>query len=311
MGWRIASLIVACAVGAPSCTPMDDSPKVVTIRGKVATGAHTHTALVGGYVGVLGPQGPNAGHWIRYGSAASSGVISDSVTHDDGTYVFKITASAISTTSKGFPFFIAASDKEQTFTMLSEIPADLIEEGAELTIDITPATTAASQMICPGGAFPPPANTWCYSDPNTASSANTELINIIEGALAGTLISIDTGTPPAWSSFASSILSDAPTFDAVSKNLTGRGISLGSASAATFTTAIAELPLVHPGRATGSSSSSSSSSGGGNCRLVWDCGGSSQCATVYGAPTGSANEPDAATCLSVCKSRGACTCQGC
>lgn len=49
----------------------------------------------------------------------------------------------------------------------------------------------------------------------------------------------------------------------------------------------------------------------GTCKLVWDCGSSSQCATVYGASTGSAAEPDAATCQAVCKSQGACTCQGC
>jgi hypothetical protein len=32
---------------------------------------------------------------------------------------------------------------------------------------------------------------------------------------------------------------------------------------------------------------------------------------VYGAPTGSADEPDKATCEEVCKAQGACTCQGC
>jgi hypothetical protein len=288
------------------------SARLVVIRGKVTTGAHDRTPLVKGYVGVLGPQGPNAGHWIRYSAAASDGLAGESITHDDGTYVFKITAAAITTkSSKGFPFFIAVSDDAQTFTMLSEIPDDLIHEGADIEVDINPATTVASQMICPGGAFPPPANTWCYSDPNTASTANTELIGIVEGALAGTLISIETGSPPAWPAFAGSVLGDPATFDAISKNLTGRGITLGSATAASIPSLIAALPLVHPGRATPGSSSSSSSGGGGGCKLVWDCGASSQCATVYGAKTGSAAEPDAATCASVCESQGACTCQGC
>jgi len=308
MGWNSAScLVVVFALFAPSCTPAADSPHGVTIRGKVETGAHARKALVGAYVAVLGPQGPGGGHWIRY----SDGVATESITHDDGTYTFKIQVAGISTSHEGFPYFIAASDDAQTFTMLSEIPRDLIEEGAELTIDINPATTAASQMICPGGAFPPPANTWCYSDPGSASTGNTALVGIIDDALGGTLIAIDTGTPPAWSSFAGSILGDTPTFDAISKNLTGRGITLGSASAATFTTAIAPLPLVHPGKATSSSSSSSSSGGGGGCQLVWDCGTSTQCASVYGAATGHSGEPDAATCASVCKSQGACTCQGC
>ncbi len=48
-----------------------------------------------------------------------------------------------------------------------------------------------------------------------------------------------------------------------------------------------------------------------NCKLVWDCKTSTQCADVYGAPTGSAAEPDKATCDAVCKMQGACTCQGC
>lgn len=64
-------------------------------------------------------------------------------------------------------------------------------------------------------------------------------------------------------------------------------------------------------KAGGSSGSSSGSSGGGNCKLVWDCGSSSQCAQVYGAKSGSAAEPDATTCAAVCKAQGACTCQGC
>ncbi len=67
------------------------------------------------------------------------------------------------------------------------------------------------------------------------------------------------------------------------------------------------------GNGSGSSNSGGSGSGGNasNCRLVWDCGASSQCAQVYGASTGSAAEPDAATCEMVCQSQGACTCQGC
>jgi hypothetical protein len=308
MGWKIASCVIACALLAPSCTPTDESSKVVTIRGKVTTGAHARTALVRGYVDVLGPQGPNAGHWIGY----SDGVSPGSYTHDDGTYVFKIGVRGIKTSTKGFPFFIAVSDEAQTFTMLAEIPADLVAEGAELTLDINPATTAASLMICPGGAFPPPANTWCYSDPNTASTASTELVDIIEDALAGTLISVETGTPPAWSSFVGSIVSDPPTFELIKKNLTARGINLGSADPALFSTEMAALPIVKPGKPTSSSSSSSSSGGGGSCKLVWDCGASTQCASAYGgSATGSASEPDAETCASVCKQQGACTCQGC
>ena len=68
------------------------------------------------------------------------------------------------------------------------------------------------------------------------------------------------------------------------------------------------------GTGSGSSGSSGTSSG---CKLVWDCGALSSpgavtmCTSNYGQKSGSAAEPDKATCDMVCKSQGACTCQGC
>jgi hypothetical protein len=306
MGWKLSSVVVVCAAVACACTDPSTANRTLVIRGKVATGAHARTPLAGGYVGVLGPQGPNGGHWIRYVSSSSSGLAAETTTSADGSYSYTVEVDAVSTSSTGFPFFIAVSDAAQTFTMLSEIPADLVVDGAELTIDIDPTTTAASQMICPGGAFPPPANAWCYSDPKTASANNTGLIGILDGALAGKLASLETGSPPAWGAFASGFLNDPATFTEIKTNLTGQGITLGAATPASFAMSIAALPLVHPGRA-----STAPPSSGGGCKLVWDCGTSGQCATVYGAKTGSAAQPDAATCASTCKSQGACTCQGC
>lgn len=64
-------------------------------------------------------------------------------------------------------------------------------------------------------------------------------------------------------------------------------------------------------RVGGSSSGASGSSGGNNCKIVWDCGASTQCGMVYGTMKGSAPEPDKATCDAVCKSQGACSYQGC
>jgi hypothetical protein len=307
MGWNVARVLIVC--GALSCSLADSSTgtRVFVIRGKVTTGAHARTPLAGGYLGVLGPQGPNAGHWIRYVSS-SSGVAAE--TTSDGSYRYTVAIATVTTTQKGFPFFVAVSDAAQTLTMLSEIPQDLVAEDAELTIDINPTTTAASQMICPGGAFPPPANTWCYSDPKTASAGNTEAIGILGAALSGNLISLETGSPPAWPAFASGFVNDPDTFTKMKSNLTSRGITLDAATPASITSSIAPLPLIHPIKAS-TTPPPPSSSGGGGCKLVWDCGTSSQCASVYGGATGRAAEPDAATCASVCKSQGACTCQGC
>lgn len=192
--------------------------------------------------------------------------------------------------------------------MLAEIPSDLASDGGELTIDINPTTTTAGQLVCPGGVSPPPASTWCYSDPNHPSTSNAALVDILDRALAGPLGTLQTDTPPNWAAFADGFLNDPTTYSEVRTNLTGQGISFGSATPASIVSAItaAPLPLVHP-----MSSSTPAAPSRGGCKLVWDCGTSSQCAAVYGAKTGSAAEPDAATCQSICKSQGACTCQGC
>jgi hypothetical protein len=189
-------------------------------------------------------------------------------------------------------------------------------EGAELTIDINPSTTFASQMICPGGIYPPPANTWCYSDPKTPSVDKTALLGIVDGALGGHLISLEPGAPPHWDTFAAGFLNDPATFTAIKDHLTASGVTFGAATPATIASVIASaaLPRVPaPGGASsgGGTSSGGASSGGAACKLVWDCGTSSQCATVYGAAKGSASQPNASTCQSTCKAQGACTCQGC
>lgn len=304
MGWKVASVLLVCGVLA--CEDLSAAPRTLVIRGKVATGAHARTPLAGGYVGVMGPQGPNGGHWIRYGSSATSGLANETTTNSDGSYSYTVTVTTVTSSTKGFPFFIAVSDAAQTLTMLAEIPQDLVVEGAELTIDVNPTTTVASQMICPGGAFPPPANTWCYSDPKTGSAATTGMIGILDTALSGKLTSLETGSPPAWPTFASGFLNDPATFTEIKNNLTGQGITIGTATPATIRSSIAALPLVHLPKA-----STAPPASGASCKLVWNCGASPQCAAVYGAKTGSAAEPDAATCASVCKSQGACTCQGC
>lgn len=97
-----------------------------------------------------------------------------------------------------------------------------------------------------------------------------------------------------------------PTLAKKFKCLAPTGVCTGTAGNGTGT-----------GGSSGSSGSSSGSSGGSGCRLVWDCGAlmsagaKSMCTSNYGAQSGSAAEPNKATCDMVCKSQGACTCQGC
>lgn len=293
--------MLVCVVACSDASTSTSAPHV-TIHGTVATGAHTRTPLARAYVGVMGPQGPNAGHWIRY-VGSSSGFASEVTTGADGSFTYEVETAVLTDASSGFPFFLAASDDAQTLTMLAEIPHDLVKDGAELAIDINPTTTAASELICPGGASPPPANSWCYSAPASASTNTTALDGIIDHAL--TSLALEPGSPPAWPTFVNGLLSDPPTFSAITQNLATRGITLpASPTATTISSQIEALPLVHPPAA-------SSSTSGGSCMLVWNCGTSTQCAGAYGAATGNRAEPDAKTCASVCASSGACSCQGC
>lgn len=253
-------------------------------------------------MGLIAPKG---GPWITFNGYEPI--------HSDGTYYYTVFLS-IFDSARDYPLFIGASDEGQTFTMLAEIPRDLGIENADLTIDINPTTTVASQMICPGGVYPPPANTWCYSDPKTPSTSNTGMISLLDKALAGSLIDLQTGTPPEWGTFASGFLNETATFAAIKSNLTAQGVPFDPATAASIAALIkgATPSLISPPRGGSSgSSSSSSSSGGTGCKLHWDCGTSKQCASVYGMPIGDAPQPNAATCASTCKAQGACTCQGC
>jgi hypothetical protein len=300
-------LVLACVMA--SCIPeTDSSTSIFVVKGTVSTGAHTRAPLAGGYVGIFLAEA-NGKPWTRllFADVASTGTIKP-----DGTYRFPVERWAMYFETNA-PVFIAASDAAGTLTMIAEIPQDLSLEGAELTIDINPTTTVASQMICPGGVYPPPANTWCYSDPNTPSVDTAERISIIDDALAKNLIALETGSPPRWDTFARGFLNDPATFTALKDNLTGHGVPFGTATPASIaaTIAAAPFPPVTAGSTSGSSSSGGSSSGGGSCKLVWDCRSSSHCAQVYGKPTGSAAQPNLATCQSTCKAQGACTCQGC
>ncbi len=278
------------------------------VSGTIATGAHTRTPLTGGWVGLVSPKG---GPWIGLAPFGQTNI------DKDGTYYFRIFLSNIEALGD-YPVFLAASDAGETFTMLAELPADLAKEDADVTIDINPTTTVASLMICPGGVYPPPANAWCYSDPKTPSTSNTGMISLLDQALAGSLISLQATPSLQWGPFASGFLDDAPTFAAIKSNLTDQGIPLGTATPTSILSMMtaASLPVVRLASSGGSSGSSGTSgtsgtSGGAGCVLKWDCKTSTQCASVYGKPTGTAAQPDAATCASTCKSQGACTCQGC
>ncbi|OFZ21265.1 MAG: hypothetical protein A2X94_07365 [Bdellovibrionales bacterium GWB1_55_8] len=274
------------------------------------TGAQTRTPVAGGFVRLLMPQGPNGtGRLVGLSFSSTSGVPNKAVTHSDGSYTFTIDESAL-TPTREYPLFLAASDSAQTLTMIAELPKDIAIPQAQLTIDINPTSTLAGQLICPGGVSPPPANTWCYSDPNTPAASSAAMRNLIDTALAGNLSGLSTGTPPDWQTFAGGFLNDPSTYEEIKNVLTGQGITWGSATPTTIKSKIATLPLVTP-PVPADANTPVSDNDDDSCRIVWNCNNVAGCITVYGSNTGSAAEPDLATCNAVCASQGACTCQGC
>jgi hypothetical protein len=286
---RISALLALCC-GTLSCSDVSTvSDSTLVVRGKVMTGAHTRTPVAGGFVRVLMPQGSGGGHWVGLGFASTSGVPNKAVTNSDGSYTFTVDWSGLDDSRK-YPLFLAASDSAQTLTMIAELPKDTAVPKAQLSIDITPTSTVASQMICPGGVYPPPANSWCYSDPNNPAADNTAMMNVIDTALAGNLSSLSTGTPPNWQTFATGFLNDPSTYGQIKNILTGQGITFGSATAATIASNVAALPLVTapvPGDAN-NPTTSDSGSGSGYYYANWDCNNISGCVTVMGHNQGSA-----------------------
>jgi hypothetical protein len=290
-------------IGACSSSADDDKPRTFVVRGRVETGAHARAPVTGGYIQLLKPPAADSGGPWRgtVYTPTKTGII-----NADGTYRLTIERWALDFGDKA-PIFIGASDTAHTFTLIAEIPLDLSVAGADLVIDINPSTTVAGRMICPGGIYPPPANTWCYSDPKTPSVDKTEMIKIIEDALAGNLTGLQTGEPPQMERFAAGFLNDPPTYDAIKASLTGHGVAFGDATPASITATIEKASVPRIAGAGGSTTPPTT----GGCQLVWDCKASTQCASVYGKPTGSSPQPDANTCASTCKAQGACTCQGC
>ncbi len=307
---RLTTLALLVLGGLSSCADVSGVPdKTLVVRGKVTTGTHTATAVSGGYVRLIMPQGTGGGHWIGLDFGSQSGVPSKAVTNTDGSYTFTVDVTAIASITT-FPIFLAASDSSQTLTMMAELPADLATDGALLSIDINPVSTAASQMICPGGVYPPPANSWCYSDPNAASTQFSSLETILSNALNSNLSALSPGTPPNWTTFSSGFLNDPSTYTEIKQNLTGAGVTFGTATPSTMISSLASLPLVTKPTPADENSLPSGTGTSGSCMLVWNCGNGASCTSLYGSNTGSVAEPDAATCASNCHDL-ACSCTGC
>ena len=88
------------------------------------------------------------------------------MTDDNGDYTITVNVDVL---TSGGPVYIAATDPTESYPLMATIPGDLIYAGTiELAIDRT--TTAAAVMHCPGGMYPPPRGSYCYSDPDESTN---------------------------------------------------------------------------------------------------------------------------------------------
>ncbi|MGK5087089.1 hypothetical protein WDW86_05985 [Bdellovibrionota bacterium FG-2] len=227
--------LVACSDVTKTATT-----KTFVIRGKAQKGAHpkTRTPVAGGYVGLVSPE---PSKWMGLSFATNSGVPNKAVTNADGTFTVTVDLTIIVTEH---PIYLGVSDSDQTYTMISEIPENLVAEDAQLELDINPTTTVAGAMICPGGIYPPKSNGYCYSDPNNASTTKDSMVSSIDDLLAGADAFVEPGTPPNWTTFMTTLFSDTATFDELKAIVAAAGLTSASFTASAITTAMIDLPIV-------------------------------------------------------------------
>ncbi len=304
-----------------SCSDVISDPdSSFIVRGKASTSAHASGGVVaGGFVGIIFPSKKG---FYTGSFSTTSGIPNKVVTGDDGGFTYKIDLAAIAN-GKYHPIFVGVSDAAQTFTILSQIPFDKVVSGAQLSMDVDPITNAASQLICPGGVYPPPSGTYCYSDPSNTSADSKLMQKVINNSLAGPNLTLEPGAPPDWKAFLTALLNDASAFSQLQAIMNGAGLSSVGFTPAAIPGALATAskvtkPIVgtddNVPPTTGGGTPTGTGTAGSGCVLKWNCGSSAQCAALFGSPTGTYPETSAASCNSFIQtscSGGACQCVGC
>jgi len=71
-----------------------------------------------------------------------------------GSYSVEVDYSAI-TVESGQPLLVCASNANGTFTLLSMIPSNRVQEGGVVELNVTPETTAVATILCPAASIRP------------------------------------------------------------------------------------------------------------------------------------------------------------
>lgn len=198
-----------------TCTTKVGSARKMTIKGKAVKGIKTKTPVNAGYVGLVAP-GPKKWQQIKF--SQGSDVPNIVTTASDGTYTFTVEIEWFEELSFE-PIYLSVSDAEGTYSLLSQVPNDLIVEDGNVTVDASPQTTMAGLWHCPHGVFtepsyacPPgvtcqyPGGAPCYQDPEP-SKTTADFVGAIDTAFIGQ--NLPDPDPTNWGDFSDKLLTDS------------------------------------------------------------------------------------------------------
>jgi len=213
MSRRAASLVVvalAAAAGfaSSSCSlDLSTTSGAVMIRGRAMKGLRTHQP-VQGYVQLVRPAGSSSTAWSQYTYGTTSGVPNKVQTDEDGYFTFWVEEDVFEFSAESTFFLSFTSSTDDTYSLLAPIASDLLVQDGTIDLDISPESTLASLMICPGGKYPAPSGSYCYEQVTEQRYTETlvEITESLEGSANGSLTLADTN--PDWSAFATQFLNN-------------------------------------------------------------------------------------------------------
>lgn len=208
----------------------------------------------------VGIMKPSLNGWTAEPSVPST------TTDSEGNFTLQVDANLL----KGDgPVFIAVSDKDGSFTLISTIPDDLIRESAIIELPVDRTTTAVGMMTCANGITIPSDGSggWCIGDP--ISSSELEAIYPVVNVALNTTISVDIEV------YMPDVIDDAAALTALNKLLTDNGESTVTADLILAAIANNNFPIVTPRSTTPTGGTTTPDTGGpglnATCQFAMTC----------------------------------------
>lgn len=161
--------------------------------------------------------------------------------------------------------FIAVSDLEGTFTLLSTIADGYKEDGEEADVDVDRTTTAVAMLVCPNGMTIPADGSGgtCIGDPVGVAELD-QLGTAVGGAL-------DKTTSPDIEVFWSDVVDDPDVLAALNAFLNTHGQSGVSADMLVNIDVTVEIPIVVPPTSSGTNNTGGTNTVGAQCQGAVAC----------------------------------------